>query len=370
MSKMIRSRRALFLVAALAGTWAIAAALTGGFSFPLGGIRLSSRDPVNIGMFALASALAASVISQRNKAIDARHKDPWFDLSVIVAIAGVFLVIYQWSAARPLWLDEEMIALNVRDRPIGDLAGHLWLEQTAPLGWLVAERLMLLIFGTGELALRFIPAAFGIATVICAFWIGRRWMTPIGATIIVLLCSFGQWISFYSVELKHYSADTFWGLFLPALAIWTTDTDEDALQRRRLAIWWAAAAIGQWLSVGALLVTPTCAAVLLVVLFRRRGSGAAISVAMGGAVWVLFFALHYLLAIRYALRSQYFKEFWAFAFPPSAAGVAGTLRWLWIQLQPFAMKPGGTGLWMIFWSSAALGFIVVYSNSTPHSPFL
>ena len=37
-----------------------------------------------------------------------------------------------------------------------------------------------------------------------AFWAGRRWMGPIGATIFVLLCSFAQFISYFPVDVKHY----------------------------------------------------------------------------------------------------------------------------------------------------------------------
>ena len=40
-----------------------------------------------------------------------------------------------------MWVDEEMIALNLRDRGWLDLAGPLWLGQTAPLGWLALQRL-------------------------------------------------------------------------------------------------------------------------------------------------------------------------------------------------------------------------------------
>ena len=55
---------------------------------------------------------------------------------VSIAAIGVFIVVYQWAAARPLWLDEEMIALNFRDRTFAGLGGRLWLDQSAPLGWL------------------------------------------------------------------------------------------------------------------------------------------------------------------------------------------------------------------------------------------
>ena len=99
--------------------------------------------------------------------------------------------------------------------------------------------------------------------------IGQRWMSPVGATAFALLCSFGQWLSFYAVELKHYSADTFGGLLLPALTVWVAEADADDI-RTRVAVWGAVVAVAHWFSIGALLVTPVCAALLAVVLTRSR----------------------------------------------------------------------------------------------------
>ena len=143
----------------------------------------------------------------------------------IVTAFGVCLLIWQWGAARPLWLDEQMIALNFRDRTFWDLSHPLSFDQSAPFGWLLLERIALLGLGANELALRLAPALFGIATLLCALLIGQRWMSPVGATAFALLCSFGQWLSFYAVELKHYSADAFGGLLLPALTVWVAEAD-------------------------------------------------------------------------------------------------------------------------------------------------
>src|SRR5262249_1181514 len=137
--------------------------------------------------------------------------------AAIAAAAGLLLIV-QWAAARPLWLDEEMIAINLRDRSIRELTGALSLGQTAPYGWLVAQRLVLLAAGDGQRALRAIPVLFGLAMLAAALWIGRRWLSTIGAATLVALCGFGLWLTFYILELKPYSADTFFALLLPALA--------------------------------------------------------------------------------------------------------------------------------------------------------
>ena len=346
-----RWRRPLIVLAACAGIWAIAVAVTGGFTFRSGWIRLSSRNPIDPALIALTCGAIVAVLDWKTgRRTTARA------LTALVAGLGSALVLGQWADARPLWLDEEMIALNFRDRSFVMLPGRLWLEQSAPLGWLVLQRISLLTMGSGELPLRLIPAVFGIATIVCAAWIGSRWMTPIGSIAFVLLCSFGQWLSFYSMELKHYSADTFFGLLVPALAVWVADLRSDTAFETRLFVWATVAALSQWLSVGALLVLPACGIFLSVMALRRLGPRAFRSLSRAGALIGGSFAAHYLLSLRHARESRFFQEFWTFAFPPVTGGVAETLSWFGDQLQPFAMKPGGAGLWLSFWITAALGF--------------
>jgi len=275
-------------------------------------------------------------------------------LPLLIAVAGVAIVLYQWISPRPLWLDEEMIALNLRDRSFTGLGGRLWLDQSAPLGWLALQRLALLVAGSSEVALRAIPAFFGVGTVLAAFFVGRRWLGPAGCATLVLLCSFGQWISFHALELKPYSADTFWALCLPALAVTAASASSPQAWRRGLAIWAAAAAIGHWFSLGALLVLPACFAVLTMSV--RHNPDRVRLLATGFSVVVASFALHYFVAIRHAMGSASLQQYWQFAFPPSDAGITGSLRWLYSQLAPFAAKPGGTPQAVPFWIAAAAGF--------------
>lgn len=281
-------------------------------------------------------------------------------MAMLIALVGAGLQVHLWAGARPMWLDEEMIALNLRDRALADLAGPLWFGQSAPLGWLALQRAALLMFGTSERAMRLVPVLFGIGTLATAVWIGRRWMGPVGAAALALLCSLGQWLTLYSLELKQYSADMSWGLLLPALAAWVIEprADESTKLTRRAAVWWTAAAIGHWFANGALLVTPACSVVLWVMLWRRGGWRSALAFALLGLGWIASFGLHYALALRDTLGSEYLSGYWAFALPPASAGLGGTLRWLGGQFQPFAVKPGGASLWLLFWLAAASGFVV------------
>ena len=289
-----------------------------------------------------------------------------YQVATTIAVVGAAALIFWTSTARPMWVDEQMLALNVRDRPFLGLAGPLWLDQSAPLGWLALEHLMMVSLGTGERAVRLLTVLFGIGTLVTAVWIGRRWMSPLGAAILVALCAFGEWIVFFTLELKHYSADTFGALFLPALAAWAFDADRSTLGvnqaargnsrqfRRRVTVWWLCAAVCLWFANGALFVAPGCAAVLLAKCRRRDAPRFLAS----GLVWLASFALCYTLVLRHALENVYLKTYWAFAFPPVADGVRATLGWLAAQARPFATKPVGSGLPMLFWAAYAAGMTV------------
>jgi hypothetical protein len=250
-------------------------------------------------------------------------------------------------------VDEQMLLLNVRDRGFLDLAGPLWLDQSAPLGWLALERLLLTL-GPSEPAVRLLSTAFGVATLVTAWWIARRWMTALAGTAFVLLCAFGEWIVFFTLELKHYSADMFGSLVVPAAAAWAIEGAGDRAFGRRIMIWWTVAALLQWFSNGALFTTPLCA-VVLVIQIARRDRRAWTAAVIGAAVWLASFAANDALVLRHAAANAYLRNYWEFAFPPVSDGAAATLAWILKQLAPFARKPGGSGWPLLFWTSWMVG---------------
>ena len=288
---------------------------------------------------------------------DMRPSSRYHWLASAIAFAGAVTLIYWWRLAKPLWVDEEMIALNARWRPFADLAGALWLDQTAPLGWLTLERLALLTFGINERAARAVPVLFGLGTLAVAVWVGRRWMTPLGAAILAALCSIGPWMVFFTLELKQYSADTCCALLLPALAAWALEGDSRDRVLRRTGVWWVVAAAASWFSNGATFVAPACALVLVGRTWQQYGVREAVRAAVPGIVWAISFGAHYTLTLRHALSNDYLRNYWSFAFPPVSDGVVATLRWTQHWFDSFALKPVGTSRSAMFWAATVVGFV-------------
>jgi hypothetical protein len=336
------------------------------------GLAITSRNPRNPLWLALICGLLAWALPMpdRRRAVTrawrrfadlalSPHEGTggmrWVAPGTMVALAAVAAEVYFWAGARPLWLDEQLVALNLRDRTFAELAGPLWLGQGAPFGWLVLQRAALVSLGTSELALRLAPMLSGCAMLAVAAWVSRRTMSRSGAALFVLLCAVGQWLAHYAFELKHYSADGFWGLLLPALTLWVMEAALPAERQRRLAAWWAAALIGHWLAYGALLVTPACALILLADEWRRGGWGSGLRFSLMGTIWLASFGLHYLVSLGATATNEDLRGYWAAGFPPDGSGTVDTWRWMTSRLAPLAINPGGTEHWT-FWLVAACGF--------------
>ena len=393
-ARLVALRRRLLGLTLCALAWSAILLLDGGFVVSVGSFRVSSRNPRTPLLLALVGLIAAALVSRRlgvpllpwavllarlRRLVALLHRAAW-QLSirarqlwtrvqqlwieagatapqailVAVVIAAAVLDFHQLFGAAPLWLDEQMIALNFRDRSFSELGGRLWLEQSAPYGWLVVQRAVLLTLGPGEVALRLVPTLFGILTYLVAFWIARRWLTWPAGLVFVLLCIFGRALGHYRVELKHYSGDAFWALLLPALAVWATDDAAADVRRRRMMIWWMAAAGGLWLANGALLVVPACALLLFATTLRRDGVRVASRHVAWGLVWVTSFALHYAISLRH---TAHLRAYWAAEFPPRGAGWLETLRWFGGRLDGIGTDIGGTDAGLILWLLAALGWL-------------
>ncbi len=369
--RLHRTRRVLFALAPICVLWAAAIDLTGGFRVQIGGWRLSSRDPWVAGEIAVLLVLAALAMTPWTGGLSGlRDEWEWWSAKVrplwrryrlilpalLVVLVAVAFEIHRWLGGEPLWLDEETIALNVRDRSVTGLAGSLWLGQSAPLGWLILMHGVLRALGTNEIALRLVPMFFSLAMLAAALWIARRWMGLVGAVTLTWLCSCSHWLSHYAFEVKHYTADACWSLALPALAVWAIEADTAPERRRRVVWWWALAALGLWLANGATLATPAVAVLLVIALWRVSGWRPAAFTAVAGLVWLVSFAVHYELAGRYTLASPYLQAFWAPNMPPAALGVLGRVQWTLRRLQPLALNPAGTDLWRSLWACAVAGF--------------
>jgi len=297
-----------------------------------------------------------------------RQRRYWPALA-LVAI-GACLRVWLWARGQALWLDEQMIAMNLRDRTLATLAGRLDHEQSAPLGWMAIERIVLVVVGEGEMGLRVQPLLWGLATLAVAWLIGRRWLGTLGLTVFVALFALSPTLVAYSAQVKHYSADVFWAALLLLLAGLVAEQPAD---RRRVAAFWLAAVVGIWFSMGAFLALPALAAVLLVQAWIRGRLRVSWPHLAGGALFLAVMAANYLLVLRHATGNQYLNKFWSgVGYPPEDGGPLALAKWFPLTVgrlseSPFALvdlHAGGAGRLLfgvaaLFWLLAVVGLVAV-----------
>jgi hypothetical protein len=259
----------------------------------------------------------------------------WNDLALVFVLAGSGLRIWRWAANWPLWLDEQMISMNLRDRGFSQLTGALDDNQSAPLGWLWLQRAVVELSGTGERTLRLVPLLFGIGALVVAWLVGRRYLGPVGTVALVGFCAVNGAFVRYSAEVKHYSSDAFSVLVLLGLAAWVVEHPTP----RRTGTWWAAAALGGWFSMGATLAAPGLALVLLGSAWSRRRWAGAREVALPGLLWLASFTVHYRLSLRFTAGSDYLTNFWDGLGYPPRSGPLAVARWLLHRPAALAADP-------------------------------
>ena len=361
-------RRALLVLTAIAVAAAVLVSATGGFGIRLGELRVSARNPLRpmilAGFFGAGWLLLRFVpggrtsVSQEWTWWTSRLRLPRLHPAVVIAALCAIADVSQWLRGAPLWLDEQMIAINLRDRSFADLTGTLWLGQSAPLAWLWAQRGVLLVLGSDELVLRVIPLLFGMATLAVAAWIGRRWLSPTTASLFVLLCWIGAALSHYRFELKHYSADVFFGLLLPALAVWTAEASCPSRRVRRQTAWFIVAGAGQWFANGALFVAPGCVLWMLFAHVRNRDFAGGARFAAAGVIWLALFAGHYTLSLRYTHHNPFLRQHWADRVAPASGPLTETATWFGTQFEAVGREAAGARRPLLFWIVSTGGLMI------------
>ena len=122
---------------------------------------------------------------------------------------GIALRFRQYLFNRSLWFDEASLALNVVDRDVTTLLTKpLAYLQSAPPGFLVAARSMVVALGPSDWALRLVPFIAGVLVVLLAVLLARRELTStVGRLTFVGLVALSPVLIFYSSEFKQYSSD-------------------------------------------------------------------------------------------------------------------------------------------------------------------
>lgn len=181
-----------------------------------------------------------------------------------VAVAGVValgaaLRIIEYHDHRPLWVDEAMVALNIGRHSFAGLLGKLQYDQAAPILFLWGIKLVSMVGGMGEYALRFLPFIGSLLITWLVWRMGKAIAGEGAGLIAAALIAISGGLIYYSAELKPYGLDAVVSTLLVLLTLRVRDSPD------RAARWWklgAGGIIGFLSSTPSPLVLAACVAAL------------------------------------------------------------------------------------------------------------
>ena len=243
--------------------------------------------------------------------MQARRVGLW-TLGCAFLLAGTSFRLIQFFAARSLWLDESMLALNVASRSFAELLRPLDYNQVAPPLYLWLGRLSILLAGTNEMALRAWPMVAALSIPLLLSFVAYRLLGPPGGLIAIALASLSPTLVFYANEAKPYGSDAFVTVTMLAATLAVRERPASSLRWATLA---ACGMLGLLLSIPAAFVLPASLAALAVDPGPRRErlpwlAGCAIA---WGATLVALYVGIYGAAARNPYQQQGYEQ--AFLFP-------------------------------------------------------
>ena len=236
------------------------------------------------------------------------EKKDWFFQTLIVAIIGMGIVL-RASKYLPGWSmrgDELSLTYNLLNRsPLELTTKPLEFEQVAPIGFLLLEKLLITIFGQSDYFLRLPAFLAGCISLVLIQHLLTKTGGKYGNLFALCAFAFGNYLIYYSSELKQYETDVLICLILTLLfyqhfAKETTIQDFLGLG--------AFGAVALCFSHPALFV---CMAVgLALYIHYWKDKQKLIWVSIVGLLWVGVFLTIYFVLLRYQTRSEYLITFW------------------------------------------------------------
>jgi hypothetical protein len=285
---------------------------------------------------------------------------------ISLLLAGVLLRIWQYAAGSSLWLDEAALARNIIDRSPMELLAPLKYGQVAPPGFLLIQKLIVVLGGASEYALRVFPLICGLASLwlflAVARIVLRGWAVPYAVGLFAL----GQPFIYFSSQAKQYAPDVAASLIALLIGL---RLHAGGLRQRQMIVLGSLGMILPWLSQPAMLVLFGAGLGLVISVVSRRDARTVRNVLPLLLAWAASAVVSGIYALQTVLPQtrEYMDWFWRTGFMPVAPW--DQLRWGWKTLNDVfgafgtdtVRTNGGLGyLWpQLFVLTTVLGFIQV-----------
>jgi len=279
-----------------------------------------------------------------------------FTVSAVLCF-GILLRIWQYLANRSLWLDEAMVALNIIDRPYAMLLQPLDYNQAAPLGFLLAEKVFVEVFGTSEFALRLLPLLFGIASLVMFWEMVRNYLDKRVWAVAILLFAVSDALLYYSSEVKQYSGDVAAAVFLYVVSL---RLESKRLTGFRILVYGCLGGVAVWLSHPAVFIMAGLGSLLLITSVREKDWARLFRLLIVFLFWVTSFAVLYFLSLEKVAGNEFLLRIWDQSFAPLPPTSLADFGWYGTTFIEFSKNPLGQPLPAIASIILALGCVHMF----------
>src|SRR6266487_1320304 len=226
----------------------------------------------------------------------------------IVAISA-FGIILRASKYLPGWLmrgDELAVTLNLINRSAIDLITKpLDYEQAAPFGFLLIIKALITIFGHSEYVLRLTAFVAACVSLILMQSLLTKTVERYGNIFALVAFAFGNYLIYYSAELKQYSTDVLLSLVLLLVFYQHLSKETTAKDFLLLAV----------LGILALCFSYTALFILAgigITLFLHYWGNKQrlLWITLTGMIWAGTFLALYILLLRHQTQDSYLITFW------------------------------------------------------------
>ena len=259
---------------------------------------------------------------------------------IALVIVGLALRAVPLIQNRCLWIDEAMLALNLVERSPSQLLEPLDWNQGAPVGFLLAVKASISIYGSSEWSLRLVPFVGSVLGMWGFVWLSRKLLPERAALLAIALFAISPTLISYTAECKQYATDAALTVCVFAVAFGLLFREEGL---RRWALLGLVGALSVWFSHPVVFVLAAVGTALFAdaLVMRNRRRFLACGATIGA--WLVSFGICYLTTLRHLGTNQYLLDYWAGHFlslPPTSVG---DLAWLASHLSNFVEFPGGLG---------------------------
>lgn len=247
-------------------------------------------------------------------------------LSWVILGLGALLRLLSYLHNRALWLDEILLAWNIKEVSYSGLLKPLNSNQSSPIGFLMIEKLALQTLGDSEYALRLAPLLAGLLSLPLFFALARRCLPPAGTLIALCFFAASDKLVYYSSEVKQYSTDVAIGLMLLLFAV---NIHSKKMSWRDAATFGVLGATLIWFSHPAMFILAGVGTTLALHSAYKRDWSRAAFISIAGLMWMTSFWVSYRVILRDVAKSTDLTNFWSSsgAFMPLSIRSVSDAQW-------------------------------------------